>query len=130
VEKFREFLLTVHFDGTLPRLFFNKFTQPNTFKEPTEQLHVIEYGAYQELLKQNEELKQKLEVAKRALEFYGDERSWITTNENEFSKVKRTLVKKEEDIESFGYQSSPEDKNIVITIAGNLARQALKEIGE
>ena len=61
------FLLTVHFDGTLPRLFFNKFTQPNAFKEPTEQLYVIEYAAYQELLKENEELKKKLEAAVNAL---------------------------------------------------------------
>lgn len=73
---------------------------------------------------------EEAKVLVEALEFYGDEKSWVVSSENEYSKVKRTIIKKENDCESFGYQASPEDKNIVVTIAGNLARQALKEFKE
>jgi len=55
-KKPREFLLTVRFDGTLARLSFNKFVQPNTFA-PEEQLHVVEYSAYEKLQSEVKRLK-------------------------------------------------------------------------
>ena len=61
---------------------------------------------------------------REALEFYADERCWITTAGNE----RRTIVKNDNDCESFGYQASPESKHIVVIVAGRLARQALGEV--
>ena len=44
----REFLITVDVFAQTIRLFFNKFVKPNYFNSG-EQLHVIEYSAYQAL---------------------------------------------------------------------------------
>lgn len=61
-EKTREFLLTVEnrWNDGLFRLNFNKFVTPNNF-EDKEQLHVIEKSAYDAVVKERDELKEKLE---------------------------------------------------------------------
>lgn len=57
MDKPRHFKLKVTtFDSTLFRLFFNSFVTPNIFKND-EQLEVIEYSAYEQLKKENTELK-------------------------------------------------------------------------
>ena len=69
----------------------------------------------EELLKQNEELKQKLEVAKKALEFYGNHDVWVA-----------------EGIKGLGLQSKRRSiiESDVDFCGGKRARQALKEIGD
>ena len=60
MSKFKEFLLTVHFDGMFPRLFFNKFVHIDTFELKEEQLHVIEYAALEQANAKIKELEAKL----------------------------------------------------------------------
>lgn len=68
MSKFKEFLLTVHFDGMFPRLFFNKFVHIDTFELKEEQLHVIEYAALEQANAKIKELEAKLEIAVERLE--------------------------------------------------------------
>ena len=72
--------------------------------------HVIEFAAYQELLKQNEELKQKLEVARNTL--------------------KAIASLKIEDFKSHYELSGKLDLIEILELDALDARQALKEIGE
>ena len=85
-----------------PEGFYDIVSEKDTIEGA---IHVIEYSAYAELLKQNEQLKQKLEVAKRALELIASNVVWVQDHGNS-----GTLVT---------YGRSVDQ-----------ARQALKEIGE
>lgn len=60
MDKPRHFKLKVTtFDNTIFRLFFNSFVTPNIFKDG-EYLEVIEYSAYEQLKKENAELKSEI----------------------------------------------------------------------
>ena len=103
MSQFREFKLSVRFDGNIVRLFFNNFIngKPNTFKEE-EQIHVVEIAALEAAQKEIEQLTAALKVAEDAIE---REMKWRTvkycTNDgldnlrealNEIQKIKKGLA--------------------------------------
>ena len=73
----RHFKLKVStFDGTLFRLFFNSFVVPNNFKTE-EQLEVIEYFAYEQLEKENADLKNNITASDSVIDILKQENSCL-----------------------------------------------------
>lgn len=75
-----------------------------------------------DLIAANEELKAKLEIAIKALEFYGTYANWSSTSENHIDKICS------EDIEHVRTHIC--GIRWIKDYGGNIARQALKEIKE
>lgn len=60
-----------------------------------------------------------------ALEFYANPNSWYLHKDKETgAEVRRSIVY--DDTESFGFQSSPESKNILQVFAGKTAKEAIE----
>lgn len=78
------------------------------------EVHVIEYSAY-------EQLKSKLEIAKKALEFYADDFAWL------YNEIKKSDC---EEIKAHYVNKRPIPKGLFFEAGGKTARQALKEINE
>lgn len=142
---------TLFYSGLVGSIQAVGFKDTKKLLGQTDDLYIdtIEYSAYAELLKQNEELrekndhledkvyhstrlveelrlgnlelKRKLEVAKNALEFYGEKDRWKSVkNCEEESKIRIDAA--DFDIEVI--------ETRMVFVGGKQARQALKEIGE
>ena len=71
-------------------------------------------------------LQTQLEICKEALEFYANEYNYAV----EIEPLLRTKIKTKirDDNETWGYQASPEDKNVLVVCAGKRARECLEKL--
>lgn len=79
----------------------------------------VEYSDY-------EKLKAQLEKAEAVISFYGDENSWYLQKDPVTgSEIRRSIAFF--DTESFGFQDTPESRNILKVFGGKRAREYFKE---
>ncbi|MGL4335389.1 MAG: hypothetical protein ACRCST_00740 [Turicibacter sp.] len=72
----------------------------------------------------HDEMEKQVEELVEALEFYANDENWLFyKNPETGSEIRRSICL--EDTESFGFQSSPHDKNILQVFSGKHAKQAL-----
>lgn len=73
-----------------------------------------------------EKLKAQLEKAEAVISFYGDENSWYLQKDPVTgSEIRRSI--EFFDTESFGFQDTPESRNILKVFGGKRAREYFKE---
>lgn len=84
---------------------------------------------YKNILDENQKLKAQLEKAEAVISFYGDENSWYLHKDPETgAEVRRSI--EFFDTETFGFQDTPESRNILKVFGGKRAREYFKEKGE
>lgn len=106
------------------------FDEPDEFLEAgsTTEADMIAEWDRDELVDTIQQLDQKcfdlelrLALAEEALGFYADEKNWyLEIDPTTHSEFRKTIDLK--DTDHFGYQASPESKNILQVIAGKTAR--------
>lgn len=76
------------------------------------------------LIDELEKTKAQLAEANEVVEFYGDEKNWMTTRKDELHEARMTIS---QDPESFGQYSEPGLASTLLLIGGKRARQYLEK---